>query len=104
MAYRSDIVIAMRPDVYENMPEDIFRAFKTYWDEPTKVEKDRVVFFGENIAWYKFDESDIIQCYLETLNEIDYAFIELGEDWNDAPYIMGDICGFNINLIRQIEV
>ena len=105
MGYRSEIVIAIRPDVYENAPQNVKDSFDClFFDEMVKDEI-RIVFYAEGIKWYDVVEGDhsveTIEKWLETLDKEEYGLVELGEDDSDVRFD-GDPMSFDIGYVRKV--
>ena len=104
MGYRSQIAIAIDPTVYANAPEEVKEAFQEIWDEPDIIEGDRVVFKHDYIKWYDSDPVvATIEGWLSSLDEAEYALIELGEDYSDVRF-EGETSSYGLNFFRGIDI
>ena len=105
MGYRSEIVIAIKPEVYAAAPQEVKDAFKSIWDEPECEDQYRIVFFHDCIKWYDgFDEEGSvtkIENWIKSLDEEEYGLVELGEDDSDVRYI-GAPNVFDIGYVRKV--
>lgn len=104
MATRSTIAIAIDPTVYANAPEDVKEAFQEIWDEPDVIEGDRIVFQHDSIKWY--DSVPVvatIEDWLYSLDEAEYALIELGEDYTDVR-LEGETFAYGLDFVHQIKI
>lgn len=105
MSYRSQLVIAIKPEVFKSAPPDVKEAFGNIWDEPEVEDKNRIVFFHDCIKWYDPVEDDhtveTIEKWLSYLDEEEYGLVELGEDDGDVRY--GGMPGlFDIGYVRKV--
>ena len=104
MGYRSQIAIAIDPTVYANAPEEVKEAFQEIWDEPDIIEGDRVVFEHDSIKWYDSDPTvATIEGWLSSLDEAEYALIELGEDYADVR-LEGETFAYGLDFVHQIKI
>lgn len=105
MSYRSEIVIAIRPEVYVAAPDIVKDAFACLFFDKIVEEENRIVFYAESIKWYDVVEGDhsisIIEEWLENLDDDDFGLVELGEDDSDVRYI-GDTSKFDIGYVRKV--
>ena len=103
MGYRSEIVIAVDPTVYDNASVSVKEAFKEIFDEPALEESDRIIFSHDYVKWYDSDpQIAIIENWLRSLDEAEYGLIELGEDLSDVR-MEGEYYTYDIWFVRKIE-
>lgn len=103
MGYRSEIAIAVDPNVFTNAPENVKEAFKEIWETPDREEADRVVFYHDSIKWYPDDNVvSTIEDWLKSLEETDFGLVELGEDLSDAR-MEGEYWAYGLDFVRKID-
>jgi hypothetical protein len=104
MGYRYEVAIAMKPEVYNNAPQEVKEAFSEIWQTPSKVEDDRIVFHHDYIKWYDDDLTvKTIMEFLHTLNYNEFGMLILGEEDSDIEYL-GDVHAYGIDYIRRIQI
>lgn len=102
MGYRSEIVIAIDPETYNNAPENVKDAFNEIWEFPDLVEPERIIFSHDYIKWYDSDPVvNTIETWLKSLDETQYGLIELGEDLADVR-MEGEYYTYDIGFVRKI--
>jgi hypothetical protein len=84
MGYRSNLSISIdaaqyKKDVFlQKIPDNLFEDFKR------TDEGDCINFSVTDIKWYDtYPEVQVIECYLDSLNEEHYRFIRVGQDNGD---------------------
>ena len=103
MGYRSEIVIAIDPTVYDNASVSVKEALKEIFDEPTLEEAERIVFSYDPIKWYESDpQIAIIENWLRSLDEAEYGLIELGEDYSDNRF-EGEYWNYGLEFVRKVQ-
>lgn len=105
MGYRSDVVIAV---ANKAMSSDLKEALIEVFVEQ-KRESSYTVYRAEWIKWYAglYSEVDKIENLLSALDDEDYGFIRVGEDYTDIdlfghPFEYGLYVNVNIE-IEEIE-
>ena len=104
MSYISEIVIAIKPEVYNDAPPEVKTAFGNIWDGPECEDKNRIVFFHECIKWYdSADDNSVstIEYWLKSLDEEEYGLFELGES-DDYVRLEGEPGLFDIGYVRKV--
>lgn len=104
MGYRSEVGIAINPEVFDNAPDNVKGAFAEIFGLPEDKDDVRVLFHHDYIKWYvDFDQPiKTIMDWLEALDEETYGFIELGEDDSDIT-IYGNPNEFGLSCVRKLE-
>lgn len=103
MGYRSEIVIAVDPTVFENAPEEVKDSFKEIFDVPVVEEAERIVFSHDYIKWYESDPAvAVVENWLQSLDETEYGLIELGEDLSDVR-MEGEYYTYDIGFVRKVQ-
>lgn len=103
MGYRSQIAIAVDPSVYDNAPDQVKKTFQEVFEENQIKESERIVFFHYSVKWYpSYPDVAIIENWLESLEDNEYALMELGEDYSDVR-MSGDCFEYGLDFVRKIE-
>jgi hypothetical protein len=103
MGYRSEIVIAIDPTVYNECPPDVKEAFAEIWSEPSLNEAERIVFHHDCIKWYDvYPVVATIDNWLNSLDETEYGLVELGEDLGDVR-MEGEYWTYGLDFVRKID-
>lgn len=103
MGYRSEIVIAIDPTVYDNASVSVKEAFNEVFDEYVVEEAERIVFYRNYIKWYESDpQIALIEDWLRSLDETEYGLIELGEDYSDNRF-QGEYYNYGLDFVRKID-
>ena len=102
MGYRSEIVIAIDPTVYDNASVSVKEAFKEIFDIPELEDAERIVFSHDCIKWYDSDpQIAIVENWLRSLDETEYGLIELGEDYSDNRF-EGEYYNYGLEFVRKV--
>ena len=104
MGYRSSIAIAINGKHAKKFTEFVYSIGEP---DSTNAIKGGLITgaYFESIKWYDFDNSDIkdLTSWLKSLDDSDYGFIEIGEDFNDVTY-NGSPFDFEMFVIRKLKV
>lgn len=107
MGYRSQVVIALNKDQYE---QDLLlhEAFPSLLREkPVYTCEDYVIWDWASLKWYEgYPDVKEVDAYFNHLCELEtetplHGFIRVGEDLDDVE-ILGDPFHFNIDIVREI--
>jgi hypothetical protein len=107
MGYRSDVALAMRKETFKAMLSSVK-------DDRTAVElvsgceqyekDDFILLFYKDVKWYEdFKEVKAINEFIDTLDETQYSYHVMGEDfedYSDRGYLDNP---FEISLSRSLE-
>ena len=102
MGYRSEVILAIKGDVFINLDKKDTDAIKEAFDESGTKGSDHY-FYSNQTKWADFyEEIRVVEELLTTLDSSAYGFIRIGEDLEDTC-IEGTPSDFGLYAVRMIE-
>lgn len=105
MGYRSEIAIAVTPEIFASAPDEVKDAFVEVFGEPSINEADRILWHSDWMKWYSDDPLVAqIEGWLSELEDGEsYGLLRLGENDEDVQ-TDGHPYEFGIRYARKLEI
>lgn len=108
MGYYSEVALIIDEKIYESVDGHVIECLDACFikqDEKKERYPDRkgIVFLAKHTKWYDdFEEVIIVDKFISTLDHKDYAFIRIGEDFDDIE-IKGAVAEWGMGITRTVK-
>ena len=88
MGIRSDVAVALKKEVFDNLSAKSSKTLDEWFVQPASVSQDgHVLFYEEHIKWYNTSDNGLINLYSELVSvfdDEDYLIVEACHDYPES--------------------
>tara|TARA_R100000908_G_C3747936_1_gene142938 strand:- start:775 stop:1188 length:414 start_codon:yes stop_codon:yes gene_type:complete len=88
MGIRSDVAVALKKEVFDNLSAKSRKTLDEWFVQPASVSQDgHVLFYEEHIKWYNTSDNGLINLYSELVSvfdDEDYLIVEACHDYPES--------------------